>query len=124
MNICMDMRKLCAKWVPRAFTIDQKQQRVDDSEHCLAIFNHNKDEFFHRYITMDETWLIHYTPESNPDSQPSRLNAINRIRSVERRNGQLARLWHQYTGFDIISIDYLEKGQTINSKYYKRYWSV
>jgi hypothetical protein len=39
----LDMRKLCAKWVPRVLTIDQKQQRVDDSEQCLAIFNRNKD---------------------------------------------------------------------------------
>jgi hypothetical protein len=47
----LDMRKLCAKWVPRVLTIDQNQQRVDDSEQCLAIFYHNKDEFFRRYIT-------------------------------------------------------------------------
>jgi hypothetical protein len=28
----LDMRKLCAKWVPRVLTIDQKQQRIIDSE--------------------------------------------------------------------------------------------
>lgn len=26
----LGMRKLCAKWVPRELTIDQKQQRVDE----------------------------------------------------------------------------------------------
>jgi [histone H3]-lysine36 N-dimethyltransferase SETMAR len=50
--------------VPRVLTIDQKQQRVDDSEQCLTIFNRNKDEFFRRYIT----WLLHYTSESNRQS--------------------------------------------------------
>jgi hypothetical protein len=64
----LDMRKLCAKWVPRVLAIDQKQQRVDDLEQCLAIFNHNKDEFFRRYITMDQKWLIHYTSGSNRQS--------------------------------------------------------
>jgi [histone H3]-lysine36 N-dimethyltransferase SETMAR len=44
-----------AKWVLRVHTIDQKQQRVDDSEQCLTIFNRNKGEFFRRYITIDET---------------------------------------------------------------------
>jgi hypothetical protein len=29
--------------VPRVLTIDQKQQRFDDSEQCLAIFNRYKD---------------------------------------------------------------------------------
>jgi hypothetical protein len=27
-------QKLCAKWVPRVLTIDQKQQRVVDSGQC------------------------------------------------------------------------------------------
>jgi hypothetical protein len=44
------------------------QQRVDDSEQCLAIFNRNKDEFFRRYITMDVTRLLHNTSESNQQS--------------------------------------------------------
>jgi hypothetical protein len=40
---------------------------------------------------------------------------MNRIQSVERRNGQLVSvLWDARR---IIFIDYLEKGQTINSEY-------
>ena len=31
----LSMRKLCSKWVLRLLTVDQKQQRVDDSERCL-----------------------------------------------------------------------------------------
>lgn len=34
-----------------------KPQRVDDLKNCLV--------FLGRYVTMDETWLHHYTPESN-----------------------------------------------------------
>jgi hypothetical protein len=64
----LDMQKLFAKWLPRFLTIDQNQQRVDNSEQCLAIFNRNKDEFFRRYITMDVTWLLYNTPESNRQS--------------------------------------------------------
>ncbi|KAF7272963.1 hypothetical protein GWI33_014291 [Rhynchophorus ferrugineus] len=33
----LGMRKLCAKWVLRELTFDQKQRRVDDSEQCLKI---------------------------------------------------------------------------------------
>jgi 5S rRNA maturation endonuclease (ribonuclease M5) len=48
------------------------------------------------------------------DSQPSGLNAMTRIRSVERRNGQLASvLWDARV---IIFIDYFKKGQIINSE--------
>jgi hypothetical protein len=64
----LDMQKLCAKWVLHVLTIDQYQQRVDNSEQCLAIFNRNKDEFFRRYDKMDETMLLHNTLESNRQS--------------------------------------------------------
>ena len=30
----LGMQKLCAKWVPREVTVDQKQQRIDVSEEC------------------------------------------------------------------------------------------
>ncbi|XP_071041387.1 protein GVQW3-like [Parasteatoda tepidariorum] len=32
------MRKLFSKWAPRVLTIDQKQQRIDDSESCLTLY--------------------------------------------------------------------------------------
>ena len=30
----LSMRKLCSKWVLRLLTVDQKQQSVDNSQHC------------------------------------------------------------------------------------------
>ena len=62
------MRMLCAKWVPRELTVDQKQQRIDAWGECLALLNRNKMEFYRRYVTMDETWLHYYTPESKRQS--------------------------------------------------------
>ena len=61
----LGMRKLCAKWVPRELTVDQKQQQIDVSEECLELLNRNKMEFYRRYVIMDETWLHYYTPERN-----------------------------------------------------------
>ncbi|KAF7265666.1 hypothetical protein GWI33_020750 [Rhynchophorus ferrugineus] len=61
----LDMRKLCAKWVPRDLTFDLKQQPVDDSEQCLKIIKRKKLKFFHRYVTMDETWLHDFITKSN-----------------------------------------------------------
>ena len=42
----LTMRKLFSKWVPYLLTVDQKQQRVDDSEQGLAMFIRNKSTFF------------------------------------------------------------------------------
>lgn len=115
----LDMRKLCAKWVPRVLTIDQKQQRFDDSEQCLVMLNRNKDEFFRRYITMDETWLHHYTPESNRQSAEwtARDEPHPKRGKTQQSAGKvMASVFWDARG--IIFIDYLEKGQTINSDYY------
>ena len=54
----LSMRKLSSKWVPHLFTVDQKQQRVDDSERCLELFQRNDKAFFMRYVTMNVTNYI------------------------------------------------------------------
>jgi hypothetical protein len=38
------------------------------SEQCLERYNKNKTDFVCRFITMDETWIHHYTPESKQQS--------------------------------------------------------
>jgi histone-lysine N-methyltransferase SETMAR len=60
----LDMKKLCARWVLRLLTADQKPTRKKIFEQCLERFNKNETDFVHQFITMDETWIHHYTPES------------------------------------------------------------
>ncbi|KAH0822205.1 hypothetical protein GEV33_000586 [Tenebrio molitor] len=36
---------------------------------CLAIFNRNSQEFFRRFMTVDETWIQHYALESKQQSK-------------------------------------------------------
>ncbi|GFV04962.1 histone-lysine N-methyltransferase SETMAR [Trichonephila clavipes] len=58
------MRKLCSHWVPRMISADQKQQIIDNSKRCLELFKGNKHDYLSRNVTMDETWIHYYTPES------------------------------------------------------------
>ena len=115
----LNMRKLCSKWVPRELTTDQKQQRIDDSKQCLELFNRNKSEFLRRYVTMDETWLHHFTPESNRQSAEwtARDEPTPKRGKTQKSAGKvLASVFWDTHG--IIFIDYLKKGKTINSDYY------
>jgi histone-lysine N-methyltransferase SETMAR len=34
----LDMKRLCARWVPRLLTADQKHTRMKISEQCLELF--------------------------------------------------------------------------------------
>jgi len=65
----LDMKKLCARWVLRLLTTDQKRTRMKISEQCLERFNKNKTDFVRRFNTMEETWIHHYTPESKQQSK-------------------------------------------------------
>ena len=64
----LGMKKLSARWVQRLLTIDHKRNRVTTSIECLALFNRNKDEFLRRFVTVDETWIHHNTPETKVGS--------------------------------------------------------
>ena len=112
------MRKLCSKWVLCLLTVNQKQH-VNYSEHCLQLFQHNKKEFLHKYVTMDEIWIHHFTPESNwqsaewtaaGESHPKRPKTQSSAGKV------LAPIFWDAQG--ILFISYLEKGSTINNEYY------
>jgi histone-lysine N-methyltransferase SETMAR len=65
----LDIKKLCAKWVPHLLTADQKHTRMKITEQCLERFNKNKTDFMCQFITMDETWIHHYTSKSKQQSK-------------------------------------------------------
>ncbi|GFW76988.1 mariner Mos1 transposase [Trichonephila clavipes] len=64
LNQHLGMRKLSARWMPRLLTLDQKRVRKNISNALLAQFRCNKSKFWSLLITVDETWIHHYTPET------------------------------------------------------------
>ena len=84
----LSMKKLYSKWVPRLLTVEQKEQRIHDSERCLKPFTRNKKDFLRRYITMNETW--HFTPESKRASAEWKGEG-EAGQSVRKHNSQQAR---------------------------------
>jgi hypothetical protein len=51
------------------------------SEQCLEYFNKNKTGFVHRFVTMDETSIHHYTLESKQWAEGG-FSALKKARSV------------------------------------------
>ena len=58
----LGMRKLSARWVRVC-----SQWRT--SEHYLDMFKRNPKEFLRRFVTVDETWIHHYTPAMKEQSK-------------------------------------------------------
>jgi histone-lysine N-methyltransferase SETMAR len=115
----LDMKKLCARWVPRLRTADQKRTRIKHFEQCLERSNKNKANFVRRFITMDETWIHHYTPESKQQSKhwtEAGCSAPKKTSLVLSAGKVMASVFWDAEG--ILLIDYLEKGKTITGEYY------
>ena len=65
----LDMRMLSAKWVPKCLKADQKRQRCQSSEQIWNFFDAIQIiSCLARFVTMDETWLYHYDPETKQQS--------------------------------------------------------
>ena len=72
-----------------------------------------------RYITMDETWIHHFIPDTSRESAECRApgeSAPKRPKTQQTAGRVMASVFWDVHG--IIFIDYLEHGKIINSDYY------
>ncbi|XP_035222076.1 uncharacterized protein LOC118194963 [Stegodyphus dumicola] len=60
----LGIRKLSDRWVLHLLTPDNKRIRETTSEQCLTLFKRNPKQFLRRFMTVDETWIHWYTPET------------------------------------------------------------
>ncbi|XP_011148888.2 putative uncharacterized protein FLJ37770 [Harpegnathos saltator] len=65
----LGVKKISVRWMPHLLSVKNKRNRVVDSEAILALFRRNPDEFLRRYITVEEKWIHHYTPEAKEQSK-------------------------------------------------------
>jgi len=97
-----------------------KSQRCQSSEQLLEFFRRDPNDFLSRLVTMDESWLYHYDPETKQQSMEWRHSGSPgppKKLQVQKSAGKvLASIFGDQDG--ILLIDYLLKGQTINAEFY------
>ena len=85
----------------------------------FRVFKQDKRDFLRRYVTMDETWIHHYTSETKRSS--AEWTAAGESRPNRPKTQQWAGKFMASVFWDthgILFIDCLDKGKTINSNYY------
>ena len=83
----------------------------------LEFFRRDPNDFLSCLVTMHETWLYHYDPETKQQSMKWRHSTPSRpqkFRVQESAGKFLASIFWDQDG--ILLIDYLPKGQTINAE--------
>ncbi|GFR59567.1 histone-lysine N-methyltransferase SETMAR [Elysia marginata] len=64
----LNKKKKFSKWVPHLLTDEQKESRVNFSKNFLRRFQTGQNEFLGRIITLDETWVYSWDPETKRQS--------------------------------------------------------
>ena len=64
----LGMRKLTARWVPKALSDEQMATRASVCSALLKRFR-SKNDFLLRLVTVDETWVHYYEPENKAQSR-------------------------------------------------------
>ena len=86
---------------------------------CLEMFKRGKKDFLRRNVTLDETWIHHYTPGKKRSSAVWTAAGDSRPKRPKTQQGAgkvMASVFCNVHG--ILFIDYLAKSETINSNYY------
>lgn len=112
------MKKLPVQWVPRMLTIDYKCNRLISPKECLRIFSRNPNEILRRFITVDETWIHHTTPEGKQQSKQwisTNEGAPKKTKMGQSVNKVMSTLFWNLLG--VIRIDDLVKSKTITGEY-------
>ncbi|GBL87739.1 hypothetical protein AVEN_81350-1 [Araneus ventricosus] len=85
---------------------------------CVAVVNFSQ-ELLRRYVSVDETWIHYYSPETKERSKQWDFRgdpAPKKAKTLKSVSKVMATVFWDASG--ILYVDYLEKGQTINGEYY------
>ena len=111
--------KVCARWVPRQLTDDNKETRFNICAELFERYDHEGDGFLHRIVTGDETWIHQFEPESKRQSMqwrhvisppPRKFKAVPSMKKI------MATVFWDASG--VLLVDILPDGQTINADRY------
>ena len=66
---CLDLRKVCARWVPHLLTEEQKTQCLKCARELLKKYKGCNSRVISNLLTGDETWVHMFEPQRRADKQ-------------------------------------------------------
>ena len=107
------------KWVPKTLSAVQLDERVESCTALLHLIEANEQDFIHRLVTGDETWVHHYDPETQAEARewtaPGEPRPVRPRQSLSAGKVLMTLFWDS-TG--PLLVDFLEHGQTVTGQYY------
>ena len=115
----LDMRKVCAKMVPKNLTTEQKANWRDV---CLDLLDclERQPEFFSRVIIGNESWILEYNPETKRQIWEWHTANSPHPKKVRMSKSKIKSMLICF--FDCLGIVHKEcvsPGQTVNQTFYQ-----
>jgi histone-lysine N-methyltransferase SETMAR len=116
----LNMRKVCAKMVPKNLSEEQKERRLQVCSELLERVQSEGDEFLNKIITGDETWIFQYDPETKRQSQQWKTPLSPRPKKARMSKSKVKTMLISF--FDnrgIVHKEFVPPGQTVNAVFYR-----
>ncbi|UYV63432.1 hypothetical protein LAZ67_2004058 [Cordylochernes scorpioides] len=114
----LQMRKVCAKLVPKVLTQDQKELCVLRCQELLDLIQ-NEPDFLNSVVTGDESWMFEYDPESKRQSCAWHTKSSPRPKKARMSKSRIKTMIIVF--FDIrgiVHFEFVPQGQAVNSAFY------
>ena len=112
------MRKICAKFVPRMLSEDQKERPFHDNREMVELIN-SDPAVLDALVTCDENWISCYDPETkrqSPQWKHAGSPRPKKARQSESTHKLLMIPFFDSTG--MIYMHWVPTGQTVNKEFY------
>ena len=77
----LHMRKICAKLVPKNFSVEQKANRLEICQDLLGRLE-IEPNFLHKVIMADESWVFDYDTETKRQSEERHTKRSPRLKKA------------------------------------------
>ena len=113
------MKKLCAKFVPKNLTIEQKDNRKDMCLHLRERIQ-NYRNFLKNVITGEETWIFEYDPETKRQIKEWQTSASPLPKKARRSKSKIkSMLICFFDSEGIVHTEFVPQGHIVNQFYYR-----
>jgi len=115
----LHVRKICAKLVPKNFSVEHKANRLEICQDLLGKLE-IEPIFLHKVITGYESWVLDYDPETKWQSEEWHTKSSPRPKKARMSRSRVTTMIIVF--FDrsgIVHKEFVPPGQTVNHAFYK-----